>query len=135
MLAQWSFLEYCHVSGVCITNKMFLDLMIEFIEPLYNWLQQFTIHYLTHCHHLLTVHSTGTILTSNWTELNYSIVLLCTPSILILIDYVLYYLYSLEKDPQETHLLPSNGYMRTHIENTSCNTGFIVACACIVGIA
>jgi hypothetical protein len=27
-----------------------------------------------------------------------------------------------------TESLPSNGYMRTHIENTSCNTGSIVAC-------
>jgi hypothetical protein len=24
--------------------------MIEFIGPLYNWLQQYTNHYLTHCH-------------------------------------------------------------------------------------
>jgi hypothetical protein len=27
-----------------------LDFMIEFIGPLCNWLQQFTNHYLTHCH-------------------------------------------------------------------------------------
>jgi hypothetical protein len=43
--------------------------MIEFIGPLYNWLQQYTNHYLTHCHLLPTGHSTGTILTSNWTPL------------------------------------------------------------------
>jgi hypothetical protein len=30
---------------------------------------------------------------------------------------------------QKTHPLPSNGYMRTHIENTSCDTSSIVACA------
>jgi hypothetical protein len=34
-----------------------LDSMIEFIGPLYNWLQQFTNHYLTHCHLLPTGHS------------------------------------------------------------------------------
>jgi hypothetical protein len=27
-----------------------LNLMIKFIGPLYKWLQQFTNHYLTHCH-------------------------------------------------------------------------------------
>jgi hypothetical protein len=43
--------------------------MIEFIRPLYNWLQQFTNHYLTHCHLLQTGHSTGNILTSNWNPL------------------------------------------------------------------
>jgi hypothetical protein len=32
--------------------------MIEFIGPSYNWLQQFTNHYLTHCHLLPTGHST-----------------------------------------------------------------------------
>jgi hypothetical protein len=58
---------YCHVSGVCVTNKRFLDLMIEFIGLLYNRVEQFTSHYLTHCHLLPTGHSTGTILTSNWT--------------------------------------------------------------------
>jgi hypothetical protein len=30
--------------------KRVLDLMIEFIAPLHNWLQQFINHYLTHCH-------------------------------------------------------------------------------------
>jgi hypothetical protein len=64
--------------------------MIEFIGPLYNWLQQFTSHYLTHCHLLPTDTTAKTILTSkwtelNWTELNYSVVLLCTPSIVTLI--------------------------------------------------
>jgi hypothetical protein len=43
--------------------------------PLYNWLQQFTNHYLTHCHILPTGHSTATLLTSDWTPL-YSFVLL-----------------------------------------------------------
>jgi hypothetical protein len=52
-----------------------LDLMIEFIEPSYDWLQQFTNLSLRHCHLLLTGHSAGTILTSIWTSL-YSIVLL-----------------------------------------------------------
>jgi hypothetical protein len=46
---------------------------IEFTGPLYNWLQQFTNHYLTNCH-LPTGHSAGTILNSNWTPL-YSFVL------------------------------------------------------------
>jgi hypothetical protein len=49
-----------------------LDLMIEFIGPLYNWLQQFTNHYPTHCHLLPTGHSTGTILNSNRKELNWT---------------------------------------------------------------
>jgi hypothetical protein len=48
--------------------------MIKFIGPLYSWLQQFTDHYLTHCH-LPIGHSTGAILTSSWTPL-YSFVLL-----------------------------------------------------------
>jgi hypothetical protein len=52
-----------------------LDLMIEFIGRLYNRLQQFTNHYLTHSHLLPTGHSTGIILTSNWTPL-YSVLLL-----------------------------------------------------------
>jgi hypothetical protein len=42
-------------------------LLIGFIGRLYNWLQQFTNHYLTHCHLLPTGHSTGTVLTSDWT--------------------------------------------------------------------
>jgi hypothetical protein len=46
--------------------KRVLDLMIEFIGPLYNWLQQFTNHHLTHCRLLPTGHSMGT---SNWTPL------------------------------------------------------------------
>jgi hypothetical protein len=46
-----------------------LDVMIEFIGALYNWLQQFTNHYLTHCLLLPTGHSTATIRTSSWTEL------------------------------------------------------------------
>jgi hypothetical protein len=41
-----------------------LDLMTEFIRPIYNWLQQFTYYSLTLCHLLPTGHSTGTILTS-----------------------------------------------------------------------
>jgi hypothetical protein len=52
-----------------------LDLMIECIGPLYNWLQQFTNPYLTHCHLLPTGHFTATILTSNWTPP----LLRCTP--------------------------------------------------------
>jgi hypothetical protein len=58
---------YCHVSGVCVTNKTGLDLMIQFIGPLHNWLQQFTNRHLTQCHLLPTGHSTGTIQTSIWT--------------------------------------------------------------------
>jgi hypothetical protein len=48
-----------------------LDLLIEFIAPLYNWLQQFINYYLTHCH-LPSGHSMGTILSSKWTELNWT---------------------------------------------------------------
>jgi hypothetical protein len=63
--------------GFCVSNKMGLDFMIEFTGPLYNWLQQFTNHYLTHYYLPPTGHSTGTILTSNWTPLFSSV--LCTP--------------------------------------------------------
>jgi hypothetical protein len=61
--------------------KQFLDLMIEFIGPLYNWLQQFTNHYLAHCHLPPTGHCTGTILTSSELRCTrlYSSVLRCTP--------------------------------------------------------
>jgi hypothetical protein len=55
-------------------TRRVLYLMIKFIGPLHNRLQQFTNHYLTHSH-LPTGHSTGTILTSYWTRL-YSVVLL-----------------------------------------------------------
>jgi hypothetical protein len=41
---------FCIVSylGFAWLIRRVLDLMIEFIVPLYNWLQQFTNHYLTH---------------------------------------------------------------------------------------
>jgi hypothetical protein len=35
--------------GFAWVIRRVLYLMIEFIGPLYNWLQQFTNHYLTHC--------------------------------------------------------------------------------------
>jgi hypothetical protein len=102
-------LKYCHVSGVYVTNKTgsgFIDWIYwTFIQLL----QQFTNHYLTHCRLLPPWHSTGTLLTSNW--IVYCIVI--WPRV----------------GPQHRkHPLPSNGYMRTHMENTSCNTGSIVAC-------
>jgi hypothetical protein len=58
---------YCHVSGFACLIRRGLDLMIRFIGLLYRWLQQITNQYLTHCHLLLTGHSTWAILTSNWT--------------------------------------------------------------------
>jgi hypothetical protein len=71
------------IDNICIVTypgfawpiRRVLDLMIEYIGPLYNWLQQFTNHYLTHCHLLPTGHSTGTVRTSNWTPF-YFVVLL-----------------------------------------------------------
>jgi hypothetical protein len=58
-----------------------LDLMIEFIGTSYNWLQQFTNHYLTHSSTSdWTLHWNYSDF--QWTPL-YSAVLLCTPSILI----------------------------------------------------
>jgi hypothetical protein len=51
--------------GFAWLTRRGLDLMIEFIGPLYNWLQHFTNHYLTHCH-LLRL---DTPLTSNCTKL------------------------------------------------------------------
>jgi hypothetical protein len=38
-----------------------------------------------------------------------------------------HYVASVRTTPQKTPL-PRNGYMRTHIESISCNSGFIVAC-------
>jgi hypothetical protein len=61
--------------GFAWLTRRVLDFMIEFIGPLYIWLQQFTNHYLTHCHLLPTGHSTGSTLTSNWTGLHYSVAL------------------------------------------------------------
>jgi hypothetical protein len=55
---------YCHVSGVCVTNKTGL----EFCDRIYWTFIQLvtTVHKsLTHCHLLPTGHSTGTVLTSN----------------------------------------------------------------------
>jgi hypothetical protein len=40
------FVSLLHVPGFAWLRRRVLDLMIEFIEPLYNWLQQFTNHYL-----------------------------------------------------------------------------------------
>jgi hypothetical protein len=65
-----SYKTYCQ--GVCVTNNTGFGLTIRFIGPLCNWLQQFTNYYLTHCHLLQTGHSTGAILTSNWTKLNWT---------------------------------------------------------------
>jgi hypothetical protein len=59
--------------GFACQTRHVLDLMIGFIGPMYNWLQQFTNHYLTHSHLLLTGNSTGTIQTSNWTPLYSSV--------------------------------------------------------------
>lgn len=41
---------YSHVSGIWVTNETGLDLMNQFIRPLYNWLHQFTDHHLILCH-------------------------------------------------------------------------------------
>jgi hypothetical protein len=38
-----------YLGSACL-NRQVLDLMIRYIGPLYNWLQQFTNHYLTRCH-------------------------------------------------------------------------------------
>jgi hypothetical protein len=43
--------------------RQVLDLLIRFIGPLYSWLQKF----INDCRRLLTGHSIGSILTSNWT--------------------------------------------------------------------
>jgi hypothetical protein len=53
--------------GFALPRRCVLDLMIEFIGPLYNWLQQFANQYLTHWHLLPTGHSSGIISTSQWT--------------------------------------------------------------------
>jgi hypothetical protein len=36
--------------GFAWLKRRVWDMMIEFIGPLYNLLEQFTNHYLTHCH-------------------------------------------------------------------------------------
>jgi hypothetical protein len=63
------FQQYCHVPGFAWLIRRVLDLMVEFIGPIYNWLQQFTNHYLTHCRLLPSEHPTETVLTFNWTAL------------------------------------------------------------------
>jgi hypothetical protein len=89
-----------------------LDFMIEFIGSLCNWLQQFTNHWDT------VIFRLDTRLTSNWAV-----------SLLL----ASHYMDSGRTTAQKTHPSPSNGYMRTHIENTSYDTGSIVAC--ITGVA
>jgi hypothetical protein len=77
MSAVWGVFNTIAYPGFAWLIRRVLDLMMELIGPLYNWLQKFTYHYLTHCHLLSTGHSTGTILTS---KIHYSVVLLCIPS-------------------------------------------------------
>jgi hypothetical protein len=72
--------------GFAWLTRRVLDLMIEFIGPLYDWLHQFTNHYLTHCHLLPTGHSTGIRLISKRAELNYCVVLLPTPMYSFVLD-------------------------------------------------
>jgi hypothetical protein len=100
-----------------------LNLMIEVAGPLSKRLQQVANHCLIYWSLLPTGDSAETILASSWTELNssttklYSIVLLCTPLVLILIWFPsVLLIYSLEMDPQKSHPLPSNAHMQAHIE-------------------
>jgi hypothetical protein len=69
---RWDGLR-CHYivtyPGFAWLIRQVLDLTAEFIGPLYNWLQQFTNHYVTHCYLLPTGHSTGTIPTLDCTPL------------------------------------------------------------------
>jgi hypothetical protein len=72
-------LEYCHVFGVCTTNKtgfwIWRSNLLDLYTTGYNS-SRITICHTVICFWLDTV---GTILTSNWTELHYSVVLLRTP--------------------------------------------------------
>jgi hypothetical protein len=65
------FLKILSHPGVAWLIRRVLDLMLEFLGPLYNWLKQFVNHYLTHCH--LRVD------TRFLTTFHYSVVLLRTP--------------------------------------------------------
>jgi hypothetical protein len=69
-LYERAFIYIVTYPGVARLIKRVLYLMIEFIGPLYNCLQQFTNHYLTHCHLLPTGHSTGAIPNSSNTPLH-----------------------------------------------------------------
>jgi hypothetical protein len=82
ILRTWRFRQHIVTyPGFAWLITWVLGLIIEFIGSLYNWLHQFTN--LTHFHLLPTGHSMGTILTSHWTEVHYSVVLPRTPSILL----------------------------------------------------
>jgi hypothetical protein len=58
-------LIYCHVSGVCVTNKTDFWILCSNLLDLYT--TGYNSSQITHCHLLPTGHSTGTPLTSNWT--------------------------------------------------------------------
>jgi hypothetical protein len=85
------------------------DFMIEFIGPWYN------------CRRSLS----DTLSSSSYWSLhgNYSDFQL---NCLLLLGSR--YIASGRTTAQKTHALRSNGYMRTHIENTSCDTGSVVTC-------
>jgi hypothetical protein len=119
--------------------------MIEFIAPLYNWLQQFKKQYLTHCHLLPTGHNCCRSLPSlpaqslsgsgpmNLATLFYclrfeaSLFITCYELSII----VLFPLYSLgSATAQKTHPLPSSRYMRTTYK-TSFATRVLLLRACI----
>jgi hypothetical protein len=93
---------------------------------------------LTHCH-LPTGHATETILISNWTELKWQFksqsyiatdgrsISKCwcrAPNWQSLLAS--FYIVTGRTTAQKTHPLPSSEYMRTNIQNTSCDTGYIV---------
>jgi hypothetical protein len=77
-----------------------LDLMIEFIGPLYNWLQQFTNHYLT------VSSSSDWTLHWNYSDFQLNCQLLLAPRYTCIA--------SGRATAQKTYQLPSNWYMRTH---------------------
>jgi hypothetical protein len=95
--------------GVAWLITRVLDLVIEFIGPLWDWLQEFTNQYLS---------------SSDWTlHWNYSDFQLNCQLLL-----ASRYITSGRITAQKAHALLSTGYIRTHIEDTSCDTGFIVTC-------
>jgi hypothetical protein len=103
--------KYCHVSGVCVTNKTGFGFDVRIY---WTFTQLVTT---VHTWHTVTFFRPDSTRELFWlsTELNCQLLLTS------------YYIASGRTTVQKTHSFPSIGYMRNRIETTSCNTG----CCCV----